>query len=172
MTPFADPERASEAAGREEDVGHALVHPRRGHGAVELLERLGPVGLVLDQREDRFGVDRHLGLGALEAVLGEDLLVVGDDPVVDPDHAAVAHRMVVGRERRMALGVVTDVDEELVRSRWDPHEIEELARPGALLVHRDGYPVAPEGVSRGVRAATGDGCQKRLSGQRLIDAAG
>ena len=172
MAPFADPERAAEAAGREEGLGHALVHPCGRHGAVELLERPGPVGLALDEGEDRLGVDRHLGLGALEAVLGKDLLVVRDDPVVDPDHAAVANGVVVGRERRVAFGVVTDVDEELVRSLGDAHEVEELARPGALLVHRNGNPVAPEGVSRGVRAAAGNGCQKRLSGQRLIDAAG
>jgi hypothetical protein len=91
--------------------------------------------LVLDEGEDRFGVDRHLGLVALEAVLGEDLLVVGDDPVVDPDDAAVANRVVVGGQGGVPLRVVPDVHEELGGGLWDTDEVEELTRPGALLVH-------------------------------------
>ena len=42
---------------------------------------------VLREREDRLRVDGHLRLGPLERVAGEDLLVVQDDPVVDPDDA-------------------------------------------------------------------------------------
>ena len=38
---------------------------------------------LVDEREDRLGVDGHLRLLPLEAVAGEDLLVVQDDPVVD-----------------------------------------------------------------------------------------
>jgi hypothetical protein len=148
-----------------------LVDPRGRHRAIELLEGLGAVRLPLDEGEDRLGVDRHLGLVALETVLGEDLLVVRDDPVVDADDPTVADGVVVGRKSGVALGVVTDVDEELGRFRRHPNEVEELARAGALLVHRHGNPVAPEGVAGGVRAAAGDGCQKRLSRKRLIDAA-
>jgi hypothetical protein len=46
-------------------------------------------------------------------VLGEEFVVVDDDPVVDPDYRPVPDRMVVGRDRRVALRVVPDVDEEL-----------------------------------------------------------
>jgi hypothetical protein len=70
---------------------------------------------------------------------------------VDPDDPAVANRVVVGG--------------------GNADEVEELAGPGALLVHGNRHVVASEGVSRGVGAATGDGCQKGLSCQRLIDAA-
>ena len=66
---------------------------------------------VLGEGEDRLGVDRHLGMGALEAVVGEDLLVVDDDAVVDPDHGAVPDLVVVRLDRGMALGVVTYVHE-------------------------------------------------------------
>jgi hypothetical protein len=91
---------------------------------------------------------------------------------VDPDDAAVADRVVVGGEGGVALRVVADMDEELGRARRHPDEVEKLARSGALLVDRDGKAVAPERVSRGVGAATGDCCQERLSRERLIDAAG
>ena len=71
---------------------------------------------VLGEREDRLGVDGHLRLGALEAVAREDLLVVDDDPVVDPDDRAVPDRVVVRLDRGMALRVVAHVDEHLGRA--------------------------------------------------------
>ena len=88
-----------------------LVEPGGRHRAVQLLEGLRATLRVLGQGEDRLGVDRHLWMGALEAVVGEDLLVVDDDPVVDPDDGAVPDRVVVRLDRGMALGVVTYVHE-------------------------------------------------------------
>ena len=82
---MSDPERPSEAAG-EDELRAAFVEPGRRHRAVELLKRLGrPAAGKLREREDDLGVDRHLGLRALDAVLREELVVVLDDPVVDPD---------------------------------------------------------------------------------------
>ena len=67
----------------------------------------------LDEREDRLGVHGHVGLGPLESVGEHLLVVVDDDPVVHPDDRAVADGMVVGLDRRVALRVVTDVDQRL-----------------------------------------------------------
>ena len=118
-------------------VGHALVHPRRRHRAVQLLERRrGRCLGVLREREDRLGVDGHLRLRALEAVAGEDLVVVLDDPVVDPDDGAVPDRVVVRLDRRVALRVVADVDEHLVAAVGNVQLVEQLARAGALLDDR------------------------------------
>ena len=49
------------ARARIERRGSALVEPARRHRAVQLLERLRPPLGVLREREDRLGVDRHLG---------------------------------------------------------------------------------------------------------------
>ena len=67
------------------------------------------------EREDRFRVDGHLRLGPGAGVGGEQLVVVDDDPVVDADDRPVPDGMVVGVDRRVALRVVADVHEELVR---------------------------------------------------------
>ena len=53
--------------------------------------------------------------GARAGVAVEQRVVVDDDPVVDPDDRPVADGMVVGRDRRVALRVVADVDQQLVR---------------------------------------------------------
>ena len=87
VLPSAEPERTTDAAGEEEDICPALVHPRGRHRAAQLVECFGQAVGVFGGREDRRGVDGHFQLGADEAVAGEDLLVVHDDPVVDPDHA-------------------------------------------------------------------------------------
>src|SRR5207249_4179493 len=97
------PERAADAAREEEASGPALVEPRRRHRAAQLLQRPGGAVERLRQREDRLRVDRHLRLGALEAVLEHQFVVVEDDPVVDADHGTVADRMVVGLDPRVAL---------------------------------------------------------------------
>ena len=81
---------------------------------------------VLREGEDRLGVDGHLRLGPLEAVAREDLLVVQDDPVVDPDDAAVPDRVVVRLDPGMALRVVPHVHERLRRL-----DAGCAARPGA-----------------------------------------
>jgi len=102
---------------------------------------------------------------------GEQLVVVRDDPVVDADHRPVADRMVVGRDRRVALGVVPDVHEHLGRLAWDGDPLEEL-RGGRPLLHdgRIRLVVGAVGVPDGVGAALGDGCEERLCGQGALDA--
>ena len=47
---------------------------------------------------------------------GEEIVVVSDDAVVDPDHRAVADGMVVGGQARVPFGVVADVDRSFVAS--------------------------------------------------------
>ena len=51
--------------------------------------------MVLHEREDRLGVDRHLRLLAADPVAGEERIVVLDHAVVDPDDSAVPDRVVV-----------------------------------------------------------------------------
>ena len=105
------------------------------------------VGAVLvDEREDRLGVDRHLRLRAREAVPGEQLVVVDDDPVVHARHVAVTDRMVVGGDRGVALRVVAHVHEHLRRVRGDDDRLEERAGAGLLLVHLE------RGTRRGARS--------------------
>ena len=121
----ADPERAGDAAGEVDPSRDPLVDPGGRHRAAQLLER-GAVGSrQLHQREDRLGVDRHLGLRPLDAVLGEDLLVVDDDPVVDPDHRAVPDRMIIGEDGGVALGVVAHVHEHVRRVSGQLDRVEE-----------------------------------------------
>src|SRR5205085_10969568 len=115
VPPGADPEWPSDAAYHEDEVGTALVEPGAGHRAAQLLKRTGASLRVLGEREDRLGVDGHLGLGALDAVAVEDLLVVEDDPVVDADDGAVADRVVVRLDRRVALRIVADVEQGFAR---------------------------------------------------------
>jgi hypothetical protein len=108
----------------EECSGLPLVKPGGGHRSREFLERPRLVPGVRGEREDRFGVDGHPGLGACARVGGEQLVVVEDDPVVDTDDRAVPHRVVVGRDRGMAFRVVAHVNEKLssVRRHRDPIE--------------------------------------------------
>ena len=83
---------------------------------------------ALGEREDDLGVDGHAGLGAGDPVLREELVVVLDDPVVDPDDRAVPDRVVVRGEARMTLGVVADVDEELGRVLGHTDPLEQRGR--------------------------------------------
>jgi hypothetical protein len=115
----ADPERTADAAGEVDHAGLAGVHPGGGHRAAKLLERLAARTERVGQGENRRSVDGHLRVIALEAMHLEDLVVVDDDPVVDPDHLAVADGVVVGLDRRMPLGVVAHVDQDLGRVLWD-----------------------------------------------------
>jgi hypothetical protein len=166
----ADPERAAHAAGEEEKPGTTLVEPGSRHRAVELIELRGAVLALLGQREDRLGVDRHVGLVAAPPALLEELIVVRDDPVVDPDDLAVADRVVVRGDGRMALRVVAHVDERLDGVGRDLDPIEQLARAGALLEHVDGTVRNPVRVPDGVGAALGDPGQQRLRRERPVDA--
>jgi hypothetical protein len=101
----------------------------------------------------------------------EELLVVGDDPVVDPDHRAVADGVVVGLDRRMALRVVAHVDERLGRVEGNPDAVEQLARARALLVDAGSAPAAVR-IADGVRAALGDPREQGLGCERPVDARG
>ena len=102
----------------------------------------------------------------------EQLVVVQDDPVVDPDDRPVADRVVVGGDRRVALRVVADVDEELGGRLRHGDPLEELARGRALLRHdRIGVVRAAVGVADGVGAALGDPGQQRLRRERPVDGA-
>ena len=167
---LADPERAAHAAGAVDEVVPALVDPGGSHRSAQLLERLRPALRQLCEREDRLGVDGHPRSSALEAVVGEDLLVVQDDPVVDADDRSVPDRMVVGLDHGMALGVVAHVDEHLARVLRDLDAVEELARAGALLVDVNVAAVAIR-IADCVGAALGDAGQESLSGERPIDVA-
>ena len=166
----AEPERPADRAGEEEDGGVPLVEPGGRHRAVQLLERLGAALGMLGEREDRLGVDGHVRMGTLEAVAGEDLLVVDDDPVVDPDHRAVPDRMVVRLDRGMALGVVADVHEHLRRRRRDVHLVQQRAGAGAALVDGHEGAGAAVRVPDRIRATLGDSGQERLRGQRALHA--
>ena len=167
---LADPERPADAAGAVDEPVVAFVDPRGGHRAAQLLQRLRAAVGQLGEREDRLGVDRHPRRGALEAVVGEDFLVVQDDPVVDPDDRAVPDRVVVGLDHGMALGVVAHVDEHLARVLRDLDAVEELARAGALLVDVN-VAAVPIRVPDRVGAALGDTGQQSLSSERPIDLA-
>src|SRR6266545_1763571 len=70
----------------------------------------------------------------------------------------------------MALGVVADVDERLMRGFRDLDLVEQRARAGALLVHLDRAAVAI-GVPDGVLSALGDAGQQSLGRERPSDLA-
>jgi len=171
VLPLSDPERTAHAAGAVDEPGTALVDPGGRHRATKLLERLRTALGHLGEREDRLGVDRHPGLGPLEAVLGEDLLVVQDDLVVDADHRSVPDRMVVGPDHGVALGVVAHVNEHLARVLRDLDPVEELARAGALLVDVDAAAAVAIRVPDRVRAALGNTGQQSLRCERPLDVA-
>ena len=126
-------------------------------------------GPAMDEREDRLGVDRHLGLCACEAGPREDLLVVLDDPVVDADDRAVPDRVVVGADPRMALRVVAHMDENLVRDCRYGNVVEDGARSGALLVHGHAARGVAVRVADCICATLGDSCKERLRAERTID---
>ena len=117
--------------------------------------------MLVDEGEDRLGVDRHLRLGAGEVVTGEELVVVDDDPVVDARHVAVPDRMVVGRNGRVTLGVVPHVQEHLGGSGRHGNELEQCAGACLLLVHLEAIGRAV-GVPDGVGAPFGNPGQQCL----------
>ena len=168
----AEPERPTDAARGEDDARLALIEPRARHRAGESLERVRVVLRMGREGEDRLRVDGHPRLCPGARKLAEQLVVVEDDPVVDPDHRAVPDRVVVGRDRRMALRVVAHVDEQLGRVRGDLNAIEEVARRRPLLCHdRIGVTGAAVRVPDRVRATLGDPGEQRLRRQRPVDAA-
>ena len=111
------------------------------------------------------------GLGARDPVLVEELVVVLDDPVVDPDHRAVADRVVVGGEAGVALRVVAHVHEQLRRLLGHADPVEQGGRAGALLVQRDRGAGLPERVADGVGATLGDPGEERAGSDSPLDPA-
>ena len=171
MLALAEPERTSQAAGQQQ-LRAFLVEPGRRHRPVQLLQRLRRAAAREPREgEDDLRVDRHLGVGALDSVLLEELVVVLDDPVVDPDHRAVADRMIVRLEARVALGEVADVDEQLRRILGDADPLEQGRRAGALFVDGDRSSRGPVGIADGVGAALGDSGQQGAGGDCPLDAA-
>jgi hypothetical protein len=104
-------------------------------------------------------------------VLREELLVVFDDAVVDPDDRAVADGVVVGREGRMTLRVVAHVDEDLVGLGRDAHGPEQLTGAGPLFGDLEVEAGDAIRVADGVRSTLGDCRQESLRGESAIDAA-
>ena len=147
-----------------------LVEPCRRHRAAQLLEHRAVGPAALHEGEDHLRVDRHPRLGMLEAVRGEQLLVVVDHTVVDPDDRAVPDRVVVGEEGRMALREIADVNECLDDIVWELDGVEELRRARSLLVEGHRRRAAAVGVTGGVSASLGDTCEKCLRRERPIDA--
>jgi hypothetical protein len=124
------------------------------------------------EAEDRLGVDGHPRLAAGAAVRGEQLVVVQDDPIVDADDRPVPDGVVVRGDRRVALGVVADMDEELGGRLGHVDALEELARRGALLRDdRIGVVGAAVGIADGVGAPLGDPGHQRLRRERPVDRA-
>ena len=121
------------------------------------------------EREDRLGVDRHLGLGALDAIASEKRVVVQHDPVVDADDCAVANGMVVRRDVRVTLREVAHVDQRLPGLLRDGELVEKCARAAAELRHARAALGAAMGVSDGVRAAFGDPREKCLGSECPVD---
>ncbi len=126
----AEPERPVSAAREVEHVRSPLVEPGRRHRAAQILERAGVRAGVGRQREDRLRVDGHPRLRAGAVELAEDLVVVDDDPVVDPDDRPVADGMVVGRDRRVPFRVVTHVDERVGGCLGNVDPLEQARWPG------------------------------------------
>src|SRR5512133_3102653 len=109
----AEPQRPAHPAGKQQLLT-AFVEPGRRHRADQALERVGGASpRLLGEREDQLRVDGHAGLGTRDAMGCEQLVVIDDRAVVDPDDRSVADRMVVGQNTRMTLCVVPDVHQEL-----------------------------------------------------------
>ena len=167
---LTEPERTADAAGDVDGVGLALVEPGGRHRPAELLQHFGRRAVRVDEGEDRLAVDGHVGLVPLEAVPGEDLLVVDDDPVVNAFDGAVPNGMVVGLDARMTLRVVAHVQDRLIGLLRDCEAVEERARSGALLVERQVAGRTAVRIARGVRAALRDAREQGLSRERSVDA--
>ena len=103
---------------------------------------------------------------------GEDLLVVDDDPVVDPDDGAVPDRMVVGEDGGVALGVVTHVHQGLGRVGGQLDRVEQCRGAGALLVNRHVRADATVGVTDRVCTALCDPREQRLGCKGAVDGGG
>jgi hypothetical protein len=85
---------------------------------------MGIVLPKLHECEDRLRVDGHQRLGTLDAIAREQLVVVGDDPVVHAYYRSVPDRVVVGLDCRMTFREVPDVDQCLAGVCRDGERVE------------------------------------------------
>src|SRR5262245_17871556 len=168
---LAEPERAADAARDEDGLRLALVEPGSRHRPAQLLQGLSRRAVLVDEGEDRLGVDGHVRLVPFKVVPGEDLLVVDDDPVVDALDGAVADGVVVGGDLRVPLRVVAHVQEGLARVLRDVEAVEERARSGALFVKLEVTAVGAIGVANRVGAPLGDPCEQGLARECPVDPA-
>jgi hypothetical protein len=163
LAALAEPERPADAAGDAEERRLAFVEPRRRHRALEQLQRRRVAVRVGGDGEDRLRVDGHPRLDARAVVAGEELVVVDDDAVVDAHDRPVPDGVVVRGDRRVALRVVADVDEELRGAGRDVDPVEQHRGRRALL--HDGRVAGrgrAVGVADGVGSALGDAREERL----------
>ena len=167
----ADPERAADAAGQEEELGLTLVEPGGGQRPPELVEAACGAAVGLGQGEDHLGIDGHLRLGALEAITGHQRVVVVDVAVVDPEDGAVADGVVVRIDPRVALGVVADVDQGVAGVLGQCDLLEQGAGAAALLVDDDAAAARPVRVTDRVGTALGNAREQGLGGTRPVDRA-
>ena len=173
VLPFTDPERPADSARQVQHTEMPLVEPGGRHRPVQRLERLRIVVGVRSESEDGLGVDGHARLGPRARMLGKQLVVVLDPPVVDTDDGAVPDRMVVRSRGRVALGEVAHVHEQLVRSVRHRYALEQLRRRGLLLdddERRAGARRLGIRVSDCVGSSLGDRGQQCLRGQCSIEA--
>jgi hypothetical protein len=82
----------------------------------------------------------------------------------------VANWVVVGLDRRMTLGVVADVNEQLIRLGREGEAVEQRAGTRLLLAH--GNLLARDAIRNadGVGTPLGDSGEQRLSGESPFDA--
>ena len=87
------------------------------------------------EREDRLGVDRHLGLGALDAIRARSASSFSTIPLWTLD-CAMANGVVVRRDIRVTLREVAHVDHCLPGLLRDGELVEKCARAAAELRQR------------------------------------
>ena len=127
VPPAGHPQGTADAASHVKGIGLPLVDPG-GQCPYELLE---DVRELRDARRARRSPPSPPSsrLVPHEIVTAEELVVVGDDPVVDPGHATVPDGMVVRGDRGVALRVVADVNQNLAGALGDDHGVEQCAAP-------------------------------------------
>ena len=167
--PARDPERSADPAGEVEDVGLALVDPGGRHRA-DAAARASSRRVPCSSTSAKIASESTVisGSARVDVVAREELLVVDDDPVVDARHVAVADRMVVGDDRRVALRVVAHVDERLRRVAGGRRPSSSSAVAPVCCLCTSSAARAAVRVADGVGAALGDPGEQRLGGERPV----
>ena len=120
------------------------------------------------EREDRLGVDRHLRLGARDAIASEKRIVVQHDPVVDADDCAMTNGVVVRRDIRVTLREVAYVDQGLPGLRPDSGSSTSALAPPRSFVPRACCSPRRDGRIRR-RRALGDPREECLGSECPVD---